>query len=142
MKEDLFIQEGIIIPYHELVIATSRSGGPGGQHVNKTNTAIEVRWSVDTSNALTVAQKELIKQKLASRLTTQGELIVTASVSRSQLHNKKVALDQLATLVRKALYVPKKRKKMKVPEGVKEARLHEKAQRSEVKRLRSKKFDE
>lgn len=141
MKEDLVITSGIIIPEHEFEITASRSGGPGGQHVNKSSTKITVRWNIVQSTVLDQETKERLLDKLRSRVTTDGDLIVHSSESRSQVHNKKLALMHLAQEIRGALVVPKKRKKTSVSKSVKEARLHKKAQRSEIKKLRSKKID-
>lgn len=141
MKEDLFVKNGITIPTHELEITASRAGGPGGQHVNKTSTRISVRWNLRESSALTDAQKKRAAEKLGDQLTSEGELVVHNSLSRSQLQNKKAALSDLAEKVRKALHVPKKRKKTRTPAGVKEARLKAKKRRGEVKKMRSQKFD-
>ena len=112
---DIPIKNGISIPYHELEITTSRSGGPGGQHVNKTETRITIRWNVKETSALTEHLKERILKNLESRLTTDGDLIIHHREPRSQLQNKKNALENLAKIVSKALYVPKKRMKTREP---------------------------
>jgi ribosome-associated protein len=138
MKNDLFIKNGIIIPEHELEITTSRAGGPGGQHVNKTDTRITVRWNIKTTTALTDDQKNYTLEKLQSRVTEDGDLIVHNSESRSQAQNKKNALNNLAAIVRNALHVAKKRIATKIPKALKEARLQSKARRSSTKKMRSK----
>ena len=140
--KDILIKSGIEIPYHELEITTSRSGGPGGQHVNKTETRITIRWNAKETSALSEQLKERVLKNLASRLTTEGYLIIHNSESRSQLQNKKNALAHLAEIVRKALLVPKKRIKTKVPKKAKEKRLQEKKRRGDIKKQRRKKFDE
>lgn len=129
---------GISIPLHELEITASRSGGPGGQHVNKSDTRITVRWNVQSSGVLLPEQKELLLQKLQSQLTTEGDIIVHNSASRSQEQNKKMAIRALEEKIDRALYVPKKRMATRVPRKVKEARLSMKAQRSTIKKTRSK----
>lgn len=138
MKNDLFIKNGIIIPDSELEITTSRAGGPGGQHVNKTDSRITVRWNIKASVALTDEQKERILEKLQSRVTDDGDLIVHNSESRSQGQNKKNALINLAAIIRNALHVAKKRIATKIPKALKEARLKTKAIRSTTKKMRSK----
>ena len=138
MKNDLFIKNGIIIPDNELEITTSRAGGPGGQHVNKTDSRITVRWNIKASVALTDEQKERILERLQSRVTDDGDLIVHNSESRSQGQNKKNALINLAAVVRNALHVAKKRIATKIPKALKEARLQSKARRSTTKKMRSK----
>jgi ribosome-associated protein len=140
MKYDVPVKNGIVIPEHELEITTSRAGGPGGQHVNRTDTRVTVRWNVRTTNALSPEQKVRVMHNLQSRLTSDGELIVHNSTSRSQQQNKEAAFAQLAHEVGNALYIPKVRMKTRVSKAVKEARLHEKTRRSEVKKMRSFKF--
>lgn len=134
----LFIKPGIVIPEHELEVSTSRSGGAGGQHVNKTETRVTIRWNVHKSMALNSEQKDRILQKLAHRLTAEGELIVHNSSSRSQQHNKEQALIQLADAITKALHIPKKRMKTRISHATKESRLHEKKHHGEVKKMRRK----
>ena len=140
MKYDLSVKNDIVIPEHELEITTSRSGGPGGQHVNKTDTRITVRWNVIKTTALTDMQKERVLQNLHSRLTHDGDLIINNSASRSQQQNKEAALERLATEVRKALYVPKKRMAKRVSRAAKEVRLAGKSHHSDIKKMRSKKI--
>ncbi|MFI5333012.1 MAG: alternative ribosome rescue aminoacyl-tRNA hydrolase ArfB [Candidatus Babeliales bacterium] len=140
MSKDVFVRHDVVIPSHELDISTSRSGGAGGQHVNKTDTRITVRWNVRTTRALTDEQKERVLQKLANRLTNDGELIIHNSASRSQQQNREHALEQLAQEIRQALHVPKKRMKTRIAKHTKEARLEKKTQRSELKKSRSKKI--
>lgn len=142
MKEDVPIKNGIVIPAHELEITSSRAGGPGGQHVNKTSTRISIRWNVKTTSALNDEQKERVLQKLQSHLTTEGDFIIHSSESRSQLQNKKIALQHLAEQIRKALIIPKKRVATKVSKTAKEKRLKVKTERSKIKQLRSKKFND
>jgi ribosome-associated protein len=140
MSNDVTITETITIPAHELEIVTSRAGGPGGQHVNKTSSRITVYWSLLTTQALSAQEKERAQLALANRLTTEGYLIIHNSSTRSQLENKRRALKALADLVRKALYVPKKRTKTAVSKQAKETRLRTKARRSDIKKTRSKKI--
>lgn len=142
MKYDVPIKNGIVIPEHELEITASRSGGPGGQHVNKTSTRITVRWNVRQTQALTEEQKERVLEKLGSRLTAEGDLIINNSTSRSQEHNKKMALAQLAHDVKKALFVAKKRMKTRVPQGAQESRLQAKLHRGLIKKRRREKIQE
>lgn len=141
MKEDLPIKNGILIPGHELELTTSRAGGPGGQHVNKTDTRVTIRWNVRQTTALNEEQKERVLFNLQSQLTSEGDVIVHNNASRSQQQNKKNALANLAQMVREALFVPKKRIETKVSKSVKESRLRTKKSRSMVKKMRSKKIE-
>ena len=138
--KDLAIKNGIIIPERELEITASRSGGPGGQHVNKTSSRITVRWNAQQTTALSDELKERVVQKLSPRLTIDDDLIISNSTSRSQQQNKELALERLANTIRKALYVPKRRMKTRIPKSAKEARLKAKTYRSVIKKMRSKKI--
>ena len=142
MKNNLLIKNGIIIPGHELEITTSRSGGPGGQHVNKTNSRVTVRWNIKNSHALNDQQKELIISKLQEHLTHDGDLIIHNVETRSQLQNKELALKHLAQKIRDALYVPKERMATRISRSVKETRLNTKTFRGKIKKLRSKKIQD
>ncbi len=93
----------------ELIFTSSSSGGPGGQHVNKVNTKIELRFRVVDSEVLTVEQKSILFKKLGKKLTLEGELLLTAQTTRSQLKNKDVAIDKFFELMEKALK-PRKRR--------------------------------
>ena len=139
---DIPIKNDIAIPYHELEITTSRSGGPGGQHVNKTETRITIRWNVKETAAFPESLKERVLKNLGSRLTADGDLIIHNSESRSQLQNKNNALEYLAAIIRKALLAPKNRIKTKIPKKEREQRLLEKKQRGDIKKSRRKNIDE
>ena len=138
MKNDIPVKHDIIIPGHELEITTTRAGGPGGQHVNKTDSRVIIRWNIHTTIALNDIQKERVMQKLHNILTAEGDLIVQNGASRSQQQNKKAALAQVAQIVRTALHVPKKRRATSIPRVKKEARLKAKSNRSALKKIRSK----
>jgi ribosome-associated protein len=140
MKHNLPIKQGIIIPESELEITTSRSGGAGGQHVNKTNSRVTIRWNVGSTTALTDEQKQRVLQKLHNSLTTDGDLIIHHSSSRSQQQNKQLALEQLMRTVEYALHIPKKRTATHISKATKQARLATKAKRGELKKLRGKKY--
>ena len=124
------------IPDSELEFKASRSGGPGGQHVNQSSTKVEVRWNVKASSSLTDDQRELLLEKLASRIDTKGYIRVTAEERRSQLQNREAAIERLNTLVREGLKKPKPRKKTKPSKAAKEKRLEQKRRRSAQKKQR------
>ena len=143
MSSDVVVSNGIVIPEHELEITTSRGGGPGGQHVNKTDTRVTVRWNIKSTQVLTEQQKLHVLARLHNKLTSEGDILISNCSSRSQLHNKEQALAQLAALITKALYVPKKRKATRTPKGAVESRLYQKTHRGALKKMRGKKhYDE
>lgn len=143
VMKDLVVQDGVVIPEQELEITTSRSGGPGGQHVNKTDSRITVRWNILATTALSEEQKVRVLAKLGSRVTSDGDLLVHHSASRSQLQNKEGAFAALAQTVFKALQVAKKRKPTKVSKAAKAKRIDAKVARGGIKKLRSNRgFDE
>lgn len=132
----LRVNARVSIPRDELVVRASRSGGPGGQHVNTSSTRIEVVWNVRETRALDDAQRERVMTKLASRLDASGALRVVSAAERSQLRNREQAEERLAELVRQALVVPRARKATKPTKASKERRLQEKKKRGETKRGR------
>jgi ribosome-associated protein len=132
----LVVNERVAIPRSELVYRATRSGGPGGQHVNTSSTRIELLWDFVRSQALDEAARERVAEKLAARIDADGKLRVVASDRRSQQQNRLAAEQRLAELVRAALTVPKPRKATKPSRAAKEKRLAEKRHRSERKRER------
>jgi ribosome-associated protein len=138
----LVINDEVQIPLSELVFTASRSSGPGGQHVNTTDTRIQVRWNVPRSAALNEPQKALVTKNLASRLTEDGDLILACDTHRSQRRNREEVLRRLAALVREALVPPKPRKKTKPTVASREKRLKEKRRRSRTKKDRGKKYED
>ncbi len=133
----LYVNAGLSIPHHELDLRVSRSSGAGGQHVNKTSSRVEITWNIVSSRALSDDQRARLRQKLASRLTTDGSIRVVASDTRSQTRNREIAEERLAELVARSLVVPRKRKPTKPTKASKEARLEAKRLRSNKKRERS-----
>ena len=126
----------LAIPRAELETRATRSGGPGGQHVNTSSTRIELRWNVLRSAALTDEQRTRLAERLATRLDGEGWIRVVASDSRSQRQNRDRAEARLADLVRRALAVPKARRPTKPSRAAKRARLEDKRKQSGKKTQR------
>lgn len=120
----------------EISYKTSRSGGKGGQNVNKVETAVEAWWNVDESRLFTPEEKILILSKLAKRINKDCFLIVKSTETRSQLENKEIALKKMTEMVVKSLLRPKKRKATVMSKMVKERRKEAKQRTSLKKQLR------
>ncbi|HEU5039722.1 MAG TPA: alternative ribosome rescue aminoacyl-tRNA hydrolase ArfB [Gemmatimonadales bacterium] len=137
MPDDaLEITPSLRIPASELEYRASRSGGPGGQHVNTSSTRIELWWDVAASPSLTEEQRARLLARLASRLDASGRLRLVSSGSRSQLRNREEVTERLAAMVAAGLVVPKRRKATKPSRAAKAARLDAKRRRSATKRER------
>jgi ribosome-associated protein len=138
----LVVTPTLKIPLHELHYRASRSGGPGGQHVNTSSTRIELTWNVATSPSLTDTQRLRLRTNLAARLDAQGQLRLVASASRSQLRNREEVTERFRTLVAAALRVPKRRKPTAPSAAVRAARLEAKRRHSAQKRERRRRADD
>lgn len=117
----------------EFVFQTSRSSGPGGQNVNKVNSRVELRFDIPNSALLTDRQKEILQEKLASRLTSEGILIVASQESRSQLENKELSVQKFCALISAALKPVKRRKPTRPTKSSEEKRLQKKKLQAEKK---------
>lgn len=136
MKEDLIINRKLIIPASELKISFIRSQGPGGQNVNKTSTAVQLRFNLSYLYDLEDETLDRIRNSAGSRLTIEDEIIIKSQKFRSQEKNLKEAYERLKTIITDGLKKPKKRKKTKPTAESGERRLKKKKITSEKKKLR------
>lgn len=136
MDQDLFIDERLTIPAAALTFTASRASGPGGQHVNKTNSRVTLRWEPTQTPGLYGAREDLVLRRLANRINAEGALLLHVDEGRSQRQNREIARARLATLIRRASVRPKPRVATKPSRGAKQRRLSEKSKRGETKRMR------
>jgi ribosome-associated protein len=133
--EPLRLRNGLEIPAAEIEVEYARSGGPGGQHVNKTETKVTLRFDVNASS-LPDAIKEKLKVRLASRLTKNSELLISSEAHRERPRNLEIARERMTDVLSSALIEPKKRTKTKPSRGAKKRRLADKRKTSEKKQGR------
>lgn len=142
MSEGLRVNGRVTIARDELEARATRAGGPGGQHVNRSATRVELLWRPATSRSLGDADRARVLERLASRVDAAGYVRVVASEFRSQRQNRDAAEGRLADLVRAALVVPKRRVPTRTPRMAVERRLADKKRRSEQKQSRRPSSDE
>ena len=131
------ITDQLSIPKDELKFTFSRSRGPGGQHVNKASTRVTLGFDVINSPSLTSEQKNLVLDRLASRISKKGIFRVISQKTRSQAANKEVALERFIDLLQQALRQKSKRRPTKIPLAARQRRVDEKKQRGKLKRERA-----
>jgi len=136
LPDDILINDQLTLPSGELTFTASRSSGPGGQHVNKTDSRIQVRWNLENSTVLSIYQKNLLRRAFRARLTDSGDLLLASDVHRSQRRNREEVCQRLAALIRENIVPPKPRKKTRPTRASKERRLDDKKKRSKLKKGR------
>ena len=136
------VRGSVVLPDAELQWRFSRSSGPGGQHVNTSDSQVELRFDLGASEALPQVWKERALERLSGRLTDGGVLIVKASEHRSQWRNREAAAVRLGALLSEAVAPPpRSRRPTRPSRGMVERRLTDKKRRADVKRGRSGRFD-
>jgi ribosome-associated protein len=140
--DDIPLTGGRFIPGSELSEQVSLSGGPGGQHANKTSSRVTLAWNVAASSKLNEATRARLLERLGSRLTKDGVLQVSVDANRSQHLNREGARERLAEWVTGALKVERPRRQTKPSRGAKQRRIDGKKRRSALKKGRSKTFED
>jgi ribosome-associated protein len=133
---EIRLAPGVTVAASALTFSTARSSGPGGQNVNKTESKVELRVAIGAIVGLSWKAQERLAMLAGSRLTAEGDLIMTCDETRSQRSNRELVIERLSELVRDAQAVPKPRKRTRPGRGAIERRLRDKASTSEKKRER------
>jgi ribosome-associated protein len=137
VKGGVRVNRSVVIPGDELQITFSTSGGPGGQHANKTSTRVDLAWNVESSRALGPRQRARVLQKLGGRIDSSGNLRLSSDRYRSQTRNRQDVAERLARTVAGALKEAKTRVGTEPSRAAKERRIQEKKRRAETKRRRT-----
>jgi ribosome-associated protein len=138
----LKITDTLDIPLAELHLQFSRSGGPGGQHVNRSATQVELTFDVANSPSLNAAQRARILSALKSYIDSRGILHLSSQTTRSQHRNRAEVIERLQRLLRQALHIPKRRVPTRPPPKAKEQRLAEKRRKGDIKEGRTRRWPE
>ena len=134
--DQLLVNDSVSIPLAEFDFEYIRSSGPGGQNVNKTSTKVRLRWNVVDSPSIDEGLLQRIQQNYRSRITGEGEFLVTSQRTRDRETNRADCLEKLAEMIRQVATPPKKRRPTRPTRGSKERRLQNKKQRSQRKEMR------
>lgn len=136
LPSEIRITERLRIPAGEIGLSYARSGGPGGQHVNKTSSKVLLRWNLTRSTAPSDFERARLEESLASRLTEDGDLLLTSERHREQSRNVEDVLARFTEMLRKGLERPKPRKNTRPSRRQKQRRLDDKRRRGDIKRQR------
>lgn len=135
-RAEIEIVPGVVVPLSELSFETARSSGPGGQHVNKTETRVTLVFPIHDSVSLSAEQKATVARRLAGRITKDGALRLSCQSHRSQKANRDEVIERFVALLREALTPRRERKPTGVPAKARRQRLEEKRRTAEKKRHR------
>lgn len=135
-RDPLYIMDGVNIPLSELSFSFSRSSGPGGQHVNTSDTRVTLSFDVAHSGSLTQLQRMIVNGKLKRRINKDGVLRLSCSSARSQKANREACVERFVRLLREALEPVLERIETRVPKSSKRKRLDRKKQRASIKKYR------
>ncbi len=136
--DDLRPGAGVVIPLSDLRFEVSRAGGPGGQNVNKVNSRVTLRFDLANDGQMSAPVRRRLLEKLAARLTREGELLIHASEYREQGRNKSAAIERLRALLVEALKVPKRRRRTRPSRGSVDRRINAAKRRGALKKSRRK----
>ena len=136
------ITDKIIIDDKEILETFSRSSGPGGQHVNKVETSVTLKFSVINSPSLVESVKKRLESIAGQKYNKKGQIVINVDKYRSQIRNRQVARSMLASLIKSALIIPKPRVKTKPSKSVNKKRLDSKTKRGKLKTLRKNKVED